>query len=299
MRIATAAMAAALATLAAPLHCLALPAVWTVHGAHATAVLFGSVHLLPSGVQWEPPVLAEALAHADEIWFELPIDAATGAKAQALVVAKGVLPKGASLFDRLSASDAERLRKACAEVGVPSQMVADMRPWLAEVTLSLAQDALAGARPSQGVEQQVSEQVGANVRRRAFETAEEQIDFLAAAPAADQTASLRETLSEIADDPGLYERAVKAWLAGDLTSLSKEALAPLAKASPPMYRRLIADRNRRWAGVLEKRLQGQGEIVVVVGAGHLLGADGLPELLRARGLTVEGPSGPAAPRIDH
>lgn len=279
-----------LALLLAPLRTLALPAVWTVHGPHATAVLFGSVHLLPAGTPWEPPALAQALTRADEVWFELPIDAATGARAQALLVEKGVLPKGSNLFDRLNAKDADRLRKACAEVGVPPQMVADMQPWLAEVTLSLAQDARSGAKPSEGVEQQISDQLGARVKRHAFETAEQQIDFLAAAPAVDQAASLRETLSEIADDPGIYDRAVKSWLDGDLDHLRKDALQPLAKASPPMYQRLIAERNRHWADVLDQRLKGQGEIVVVVGAGHLLGADGLPELLRARGYRVDGPA---------
>jgi hypothetical protein len=288
------------ATLAAPpAGALALPAMWTVHGSHATAVLFGSVHLLPTGVQWEPPALAEALAHADEIWFELPIDAATGARAQALVIEKGAQPKGVSLFDDLNAKDAERLRRACDEVGVPPQVLAPMRPWLAEVTLSLAQDARAGAKPSEGVEQQLSQQVGAKVKRRAFETPEQQINFLAAAPRAEQNASLRETLTEVADDPGLYDRAVKAWLSGDLASLRKDSLQSLIKASPAMYRRLIVDRNRRWAAVLDQRLKEEGEIVVVVGAGHLLGPDGLPALLRARGYAIDGPpDGAPSARID-
>jgi uncharacterized protein YbaP (TraB family) len=284
-----AAIAAAL-ICAIPVASFALPAMWTVHGSRGRAVLFGSVHMLPPGLEWEPPALAEALARADEIWFELPIDAATNGEAQALVLRKGALPKGANLFDRLDPKDAERLRAACIDVGVPPELVGTMRPWLAEVTLSLAQDVRAGAKPGDGVEQRVSELAGQRVKRRAFETAEQQIDYLAAAPTADQAASLRETLAEISDDPDIYNRVVKAWLAGDLAALQKDALEPLAKASPPMYRRLISARNHRWAVTLDQRLKGEGQIVVVVGAGHLVGPDGLPSLLRARGLTVDGPS---------
>ncbi|HEY2482599.1 MAG TPA: TraB/GumN family protein [Caulobacteraceae bacterium] len=278
---------------------LAQPALWTVRGPHATVVLFGSVHLLPPGLDWRPPALTQALASAKEIWFELPIDAATAIAAQKLAMDKGLLAKGGDLFGTLSPADADRLRAACAQVAVPPALLATMRPWLAEVTLSLAQDAQAGGAAGQGVDQQISDHVAVSVPRRAFETARQQIDFLAAAPMAEQLASLDETITEIANDPTLFQRVVNAWLSGDVVALRKDALEPLIKSSPGMYRRLITDRNRHWASVLARRLKGgNGVIVVVVGTAHLIGPDGVPALLRARGFNVDGPgleSG-AAPR---
>ena len=268
---------------------VAQPALWTVRAPHATLILFGSVHLLPPGLDWEPPALAQALSAADELWFELPIDAATAATAQKLALEKGMAPKGGNLFHGLKARDAERLRAISASVGVPPTMLASMRPWLAEVTLSLAQDSQAGGAASEGVDQQISDRAPVAIRRRAFETASQQIDFLAAAPLGDQISSLNETIGEISDDPDIYHRVVNAWLAGDVATLEKEALQPLAKASPRMYRRLITDRNHRWAEVLATRLKGEGAIVVVVGTAHLLGPEGVPALLRDRGFEVEGP----------
>jgi len=41
--------------------------------------------------------------------------------------------------------------------------------------------------------------------------------------------------------------------------------------------------------IILKRLEGQGEAVMVVGVGHLVGPDSVPALLRARGIPVEGP----------
>lgn len=268
---------------------LAQPAVWTVRGPHATVVLFGSVHLLPPGLDWRPPSLTQALTSAKEIWFELPIDGATAAAAQKLVTDKGLLAKG-DLFARLSPADAERLRAACARVAVPPTLIAAMRPWLAEVTLSLAQDAQAGGAADEGVDQQLSDHVAASVPRRAFETPRQQIDFLAAAPMAEQLTSLDETIDEITDDPDLFQRVVNSWLKGDVAALRRDALEPLIKSSPAMYRRLITDRNRRWAAVLARRLKtGDGVIVVVVGTAHLIGPQGVPALLRQRGFDVDGP----------
>jgi uncharacterized protein len=63
----------------------------------------------------------------------------------------------------------------------------------------------------------------------------------------------------------------------------------MRKASPVLYQRLVTERNARWAEAISQRLRGSGETVVVVGAAHLIGKDGVPAMLRRRGITVEGP----------
>ncbi len=112
----------------------------------------------------------------------------------------------------------------------------------------------------------------------------EQIDFLAGAPLSDQIASLEWTLHEIEDDPATYQRVVDEWMGSDLSGLQRDALDPLRRVSPTLYDRLIAQRNHRWAKALKRFFGRRGETtVVVVGVGHLIGPDGLPTLLRARG----------------
>jgi hypothetical protein len=74
-----------------------------------------------------------------------------------------------------------------------------------------------------------------------------------------------------------------------MTALDREALAPLRKASPDLFRRLVSDRNARWTATLDQRLKGKGLTVVVVGVGHLIGKGSVPERLRALGYQVEGP----------
>jgi uncharacterized protein YbaP (TraB family) len=265
------------------------PAMWTAHGPHASLVMFGSVHLLPKEVDWQPAGLKDAIAQADEIWFELPIDDQTAAEVQRLAAGKGLLAAGDSLYSHLSVDEQAHLRGVCQNLGLSCDVVAHMRPWLAEVTLSVAADMRAGALASQGVEQQIAAEAPVTARRHAFETVRQQIGFLADPPAAEQVRSLDETMGEIVDDPGIYDRVLKEWLAGDLTGLSHDALDPVAKTSPDEYRRLITERNQRWAKVLGQALKGEGKIVVVVGAAHLIGPGGVPALLRQQGFTVEGP----------
>ena len=61
----------------------------------------------------------------------------------------------------------------------------------------------------------------------------------------------------------------------------------MGSADSPRYRRLLTERNTRWAGTIEEILAANDESMIIVGAGHLVGPDGLPALLEQRGFAVE------------
>jgi uncharacterized protein YbaP (TraB family) len=279
----------ALLALATPAAALAKPPVWVVRSGQTTIVLFGSIHLLPAGLDWRPPELDAALASASELWFELPIDAATNDEAAQQSIERGALPKGRSLIAMMTADQAKRLVDAGVSLSCAPEALDRMQPWMADLTLSVAEDARGGASASDGVEGQVQASTPPTISRRAFETASQQIGFLAGAPVKDQLASLNWTVSEIEQDPTSYRRVVDEWMSGDLAGLQRDALDPLRKVSPTLFERLIDSRNRHWASVLEARLKKPGSAVVVVGVGHLVGPGGVPALLRAKGIQVDGP----------
>lgn len=288
-RLAAAILAMALALGAAAPLASAKPPLWIVRSKTATLILFGSIHLLPAGLDWRPAALDDALAKADEVWFELPIDAATDNRASNAAIARGALPKGRSLFAMLGPDEAARLTREGGALNCPPEALDRMQPWMAELTLSVASDARSGGSAFNGVEDQIQAITPAATRRRAFEGPEQQIGFLAGAPIKDQIASLGWTLDEIDNDPAAYQRVVDEWMAADTAALQRDALAPLQRVSPTLFDRLLGSRNRAWAKTLAQRLRKPGQIVVVVGVGHMLGPGGLPALLRAQGLDVEGP----------
>ena len=267
----------------------AKPPVWVIRDKDSTIVLFGSVHILPSGLDWVPAPLTEALGRADDLWFEIPITPQTQQEAVALTQARGPLPASDSLSNHLSVVQGQRLRRVADKLSLSTLALERMRPWLAEVTISLAMDARMGANASEGVEGKVQALAPPSARRRAFETTSQQIGFLAGAPMETQVASLDETLTEIEERPETYDRVVQEWLAGDIAGLQTDALNPLRQAAPVLYQRLIVERNQRWTRTIQRRLAGHGVTVIVVGVGHLVGPDSVPAMLRARGVAVEGP----------
>lgn len=264
------------------------PPVWVVRDADSEVLLFGSIHVLPPGLAWRPAALDAALRRADDVWFELPVDPVTERETARIAGALGVLPVGQSLFGMLPPADAARLVRLAETYGVDKAALDRLKPWLAEVALAGALYGRSGADAANGVEQSVSATVPSAAARRAFETPAQQLGLFDQAPVADQIASLRETLTELETDPDTYLKLLRAWMDGDTAGLERET-ASLREASPELYRRLVTDRNAAWAQTLDARLKGHGRSVVVVGAGHLVGADGLPARLRALGYSVQGP----------
>lgn len=267
----------------------AQPPVWIVRDADSEMVLFGSIHVLPPNLDWEPPALSRSMAKADDLWLELPMDADTQMQVAQLAKAHGELPAGQTLSQLIGPGLATQLNRVAASYGAPLYLIDRLEPWFAEVVLAAAYYARSGGDPEQGVEKVLAKQAPAAIKLRAFETPAEQISLFDGAPFDEQLASLGETLDDMEKRPDQYQDLVKAWMAGNVAAIDSEALQPLREASPALYKRLVVDRNARWMAPLRERLAGSGRTVVVVGVGHLVGEDGLPARLRALGYSVEGP----------
>jgi uncharacterized protein YbaP (TraB family) len=280
-------MALALAAPAAP--AAAAPAVWIVKDRNSELLLFGSIHVLPPGLAWEPPALVRALQRANDLWFELPIDPQSEALTGQLAAEHGLLPEGQSLLALLGPQDAQRLTEVAMNYGLAAPLLDRFQPWLAEIALAGGAYRKAGAGAQTGVERTIAANASPKAKLAAFETPEEQIGILAGGDMPDQLASLRETLTEMETDPDAFSKLLRAWMAGDVAALDDEALAPMRKASPRLFKRLVTDRNVRWAAALDARLRGKGRTVVVVGVGHLIGPGSVPDRLRALGYSVTGP----------
>ncbi len=99
----------------------------------------------------------------------------------------------------------------------------------------------------------------------------------------------REFLLKALDDAqrpaDALETFLRSWREGDDEALAEELASEFAGA-PELYRSLMVDRNRNWVERISGLLDDSRDYLVVVGALHLVGPDGLPALLAARGLRV-------------
>ena len=266
------------------------PPLWKVRGAGVQIDLFGSIHLLSGSTHWRTPAFDAELARADALWFEIPLGAASQQEATRLMQAKGLLPAGQTLSTLLPPALWARASALAAREGLSLEVLQRVKPWLAELELTLLFYQREGYREDLGVESQVDAAAPPAARREAFETLAEQVDLFADDPLPEQIASLKETLDEIDTDPKIFDRAAEAWRRGDVAALRREVVDRVREEDAGLYKRLLVDRNRRFAARIEALARsGHGHVFVVVGAAHLVGPDGVPALLRRDGFRVEGP----------
>lgn len=264
------------------------PALWSIHGAHSTIYLFGTIHMLPSDADWETPRIAKAFGASSELWLELVDD---DSPALMPMVAKLGFDPQNPLSKRLPPAELARVDAAAKAVGLPGgeKAIDAMRPWQAALDLTIVPVQEAGYDPTKGVDHVLKAQATkAGKQLHGFETAEQQLHFFADLPPAQENLVLESTLDDIAEGPSKIKEAVKAWLAGDVASFDKLFLEFDEPKYRPLYQVLIVDRNRAWAKRIATMAKtGSGTIFIAVGAGHLAGPDSLVTILQHQGIKVD------------
>ncbi len=261
------------------------PALWTVEGRGNKAWLFGSVHVLPKNGFEVEGALAAALLHADEICFEIDSDALDREAVQALTFEKAVDPEGRSLFD-LMGDKADRAQTLAKVAGIELAPFAPFEPWFVGITIAVVALQQHGYDVEHGVERVIG-RAAATERKPScgLETMEEQLGFLdALAPEVQQEILLR-SLADASEVDANMQQLLGAWQSGDTERLLA-VLEEDFKEFPGLADQLVYDRNERWAETLAAKLEGGEDVLVVVGALHLVGERGLPALLEQRGFKV-------------
>ena len=262
------------------------PALWTVSGGGNTVYLFGSVHMLPEGGFAIDGALAEALADAEKVCLEIDLGAVDEVEMQRLTLARVIDPEGRDLFTLLG-SDADKVNAAAAAAGLPLEPLAQFEPWFAGMMLSLLALQQHGFDIENGVERIVDASARAAGKPMCgFETADEQLALFDEMPAGQQSEFLLQSIEEAGEIEADTRRLLQAWREGDgdaLANLFDEDFA----GYPELVDRLVYDRNVRWTEQIAALLAGQDDVLVVVGAGHLVGERGVPALLEKRGFKVD------------
>jgi len=178
------------------------------------------------------------------------------------------------------------MARVAAAVDVPFDLLSKTEPWLAAVTVEQMALLRIGFNPLYGIEMHMAMKASQDGKPiDGFETVDEQLEFLDGLSLDAQINLLMQTLAEGAGLESLMDDMIDAWRHGDVGFLERMMLEDMS-ASPELYKTIVVDRNRRWAGVIEELLDDERDYLVVVGALHLVGDDGLPALLSGRGNSI-------------
>ena len=257
------------------------PALWKVADHDTTIYLFGTIHLLPPGIDWLNGPLANALDHSDTLITELP-DLPPGDVASALL-RHGTLPADQNLRRLMNDKQRGQFEAELTSLGLPVTLFDRKKPWVAAATLPILQLQKAGYNLESGVENALTKRAAQlGHTRGGLETADFQFGQFDVLNDAQQLEYLGNVLDALPQINGDIATMVTNWSKGDAAALAAQLNSD--SDSPVLAEALIFSRNRNWATWIEERMKQPGTVFIAVGAGHLGGKDSVQDVLAKHGI---------------
>lgn len=262
---------------------------WKAESVFGTVYLLGSLHFGTSWIYPLPAVMTDALASSDALVVEANVTAASSAQVAATLASKGAYLGGGGLKQVVSSATWSVVENVTRTLGLPIAAVQRQKPWLASMTLTAAALEQVGYKAEQGVDIHLMRTVGRGKPIIELESVTQQLELLDDIPQEDQVAMLMQTLNEIKEADRHFQDLLSTWLKGDAEKLGlllNEGFDRMV-GGRRLYNRLIRDRNEAMQQKIGRLTRAHGDIFVVVGAGHLVGDEGLVERMKAEGYEIE------------
>ena len=274
---------------------------WEVQSAanpRGRAFLLGSVHAASPDFTLDPAI-DRAFDASDALVIETDITS-QGADAFGFVqrtIQMATLPEGQTLDQVLPKPTYDRLGDFLRQRGQPLELYRRFEPWLLMTMVTSYIFAEAGLPPEGGVDLRLAKRAEGKKPILTLETPEFQLSLFDSLPIDVQARMLGELLDHEKETRAQTTRLFDAWQRGDLDVIEQETVGP-SREDPrlrPFYDRVFVARNQSMAQRIDALLRESRTYLVVVGAGHVVGEQGIPALLEASGhRLLRVPKTPAA-----
>jgi len=259
---------------------------WKIQGANSTVYLLGSIHLLKESNYPLAGAIESAFTNSEIAIFEADIGEMEQPAAQLKLMTKARLAEGETLKDQLSAATYDQFLDHVKRLEVPEIAFLQFKPSLAAIMLAMLELQKLGFDPQYGVDKHFFDRARkAGKETGALETVDYQISLVTDFTKEEGELLMKTTLKDIDNTRKMYEDILKAWQTGNSDTLEKLINEALQEA-PVIAKRMLTDRNRNWVPKIRELLNGKKTAIVIVGAGHLVGHEGVVELLKKEGLKV-------------
>lgn len=259
---------------------------WLAEGLTNRIYILGSVHLLRRDDHPLPVVMEAAYDDAEALIMELDMDDLDAVALQTIATRLGVIEDERTLRDLMGNALYERAAKAAEAIDIPFDMLSKTEPWYAAITIEQLALMRVGFNALYGIEMHMAMKATQDGKPiDGLETIEQQLAFLDGLSLDAQNDLLMQTLADSKDIESFMDEMILAWRHGDIEYMENSMLKEMEQY-PELFKSIVVDRNRRWAGSIEDLLDDADDYLVVVGALHLIGKEGLPRLLAERGVRI-------------
>ncbi len=252
--------------------------------------VFGTHHFAPLSLLDSIKGLDAAMQNADKVYGELDMQAAMDPSAMMGMQQMIMAPADSTIDKVLTAKQLADLNMAWAKYGtdeIPMEALYMLKP--AGLSTQLAALMSAKVLPDMNVGQGIDNELQVRARKAGkqvagLETMEFQTNMLLGDPISKQAEDLMETIEDIDAEAGKLVRLTNAYLAQNYKDIETICAESVLK-NPESAEKMIISRNNNWMKQLEPEMKNTN-LLVVVGAGHLVGDKGILNQLKQAGYTV-------------
>ena len=259
---------------------------WQVRGSHNSVYLLGSIHVLPASAYPLHPALQQAFNDSQRVVFEVDLNTVSQQAVLREFEEVGVYTPGDNLEHHVSPATIRLVKQVLARLGISYKKAIRFKPALLGELITSRYTELAGFREDLGVDRYFFSQAK-NTRKPVFglETVRDQARVLSSDDTSGE-ARLVEAIVSLPAAKAILDELVVAWKAGRINTLDR-LLNQDEWSDPKSFESMFSQRNQKWLPQIERFLQGDGNYLVIVGSGHLVGDHGLVRALQGRGYKVK------------
>ena len=245
------------------------------------AYVLGSIHALPRGDNSLPGEVWRVAGQAKRLVFEVNLEQIPPSPPVA------ALEAGDSLRRYLPPQLYEATAALWVGLGGDLQLMDRLKVWrVSQLLMIHLIENHSEHTLSQGVDVQLWRSARQTGRTPHALERMEMFHALDSAPVAEQAMGLARLVSQPLQARQVLPKLVAGWRESNI-EVAEAFLALLLSVQPNTYRALLFARNRLWLPGIIDHLRSEEPTLVIVGFLHVLGAEGLPALLREQGVAVE------------
>jgi len=260
---------------------------WKVSSPKGTIYIQGSAHVLKAENYPLDPAIEQAYSNSTALVLEVDMGEMMSPKTQQLIMGKAVLQQPDTLKTVLKPDTYKRLEAIAAEAGVPLEALQQFKPWIATMRITLMKMKKMGLDENLGLDRYFYLKAQAdNKAVKGLESIDFQIALLDSLSDENPNDFVTRSITELAQIEDELNNLLKAWETGDFQTL-ETLINKSFEEFPDQFDKFITARNKAWIKQLSGMLNSGETHMVVVGAGHLPGEQGVINLLRKKGYTIE------------
>jgi uncharacterized protein YbaP (TraB family) len=261
---------------------------WRVGSGTNTVYLMGSLHFFRKEIYPLNKRIETAFDQANILVVEANVNDITKIDIQKLVDSALYLDLE-TLEKHVSTETYELIKKESGRLGLPLEMINRQKPWFLALVLESLELLKLGFDPNYGIDKYFLSKAAGKKKILELESLDYQISLLSNLSDKDQELFLLYTLRDLNILEQELGKLTQAWISGDTKSMESILTRSISedKGLSSIFEKLIYERNKKMVLKIEDFLRTKETYFVIVGAGHLVGDQGVIEILKGKGYLVE------------